>query len=148
MDRLTIPQQGWVVVCDGVKALFLRNDGDADHLSLTLLKMSNQPHPPTHELGTERPGRVFKSATTARSTVEPVDLHSEAETAFLIGVAEQLNRAVLDKKVAHLALVAPPKALGVLRRHLSNAARAAVVQEMDKDLAGLSVPDITRHLAA
>jgi protein required for attachment to host cells len=148
MDRLTIPHEGWVVVCDGVKALVLRNDGDAEHLALTLLQRTGESLPPTHELGTERPGRVFKSASSVRSAVEPTDLHDEAETAFLVGVAERLNHAVLDRKVAHVALVAPPRALGVLRKHLSNAARSAIVREVGKDLAGLSVPDITRHLAA
>jgi len=148
MDPLTIPRHGWVVVCDGVKALFLRNDGDAERPSLTVVTMANQPDPPTHELGSERPGRVFKSCSDARSSVEPVDLHNEAEVEFLTGVAKHLNRAVRDKEMRHVVLVAPPSALGVLRQHLSDDARAAVAREVDKDLTGHTVSDITRHLAA
>ena len=46
-----------------------------------------------------------------------------------------------------LILVAPPRALGVLRRIYSHNLRAAVRAEIDKDLVRLPVHEIEEHLA-
>jgi protein required for attachment to host cells len=136
------------VVCDGSKALFFRNDGNAERLNLTMLDVLAQADPPTRELGTDRPGRVHQSYGTARSAVETTDFHAEAEMAFLAMVAEQIDKAAREKLVNHVILVAPPKALGHLRKLLTDAARALVTAEIGKDLARLSTQEIEKHLAA
>jgi protein required for attachment to host cells len=46
-----------------------------------------------------------------------------------------------------LILVAPPRALGVLRQTYSHNLRAAVRAEIDKDLVRLPVHEIEEHLA-
>ena len=51
-----------VFVGDGQKALFLRNAGDATLLNLTTEHVFTDENPPTHEQGTDRPGRTFQSA--------------------------------------------------------------------------------------
>jgi protein required for attachment to host cells len=60
-----------VFVGDGQKALFLRNTGDATLLNLTTAQVLTDENPPTHEQGTDRPGRAFQSvAKTKRSGME------------------------------------------------------------------------------
>ncbi|PZW46828.1 protein required for attachment to host cells [Humitalea rosea] len=147
MQQLRIPTNAWVLVCDGAKALTFRNDGDTETLSLTLIESRAEAAPPTRELGTGRPGRVVESMGTKRSAVEQTDLHAEAEAVFLAQTIERLGQIVREQDVRHLILVAPPKALGIIRKHLTPALRAVIVHELDKDYAGLTTPDIERHLA-
>lgn len=147
MQKLRIPTNAWVLVCDGAKALTFRNDGDLDTVSLTLVDNEAEPAPPTRELGTDRPGRVVESSGTGRSAVDETDLHAEAEAAFLAQTIERLDHGVREHDVRHLILVAPPKALGIIRKHLTPALKAVIAAELDKDYAGLSTPEIERHLA-
>jgi len=147
MERVRIPWNSWVVVCDGVKALTLRNDGDAELLNLTLVDSHFQPAPPTSALGSDRPGRAFQSHGFNRSAEDETDLHAQMEAAFLSEVAERLDKAVRKHAIKSLVLVAPPKALGLLRKRLSPAVLAVVAAEVAKDLARLSTPEIEKHLA-
>lgn len=147
MDHVRIPWKGWIVVCDGAKALIFRNEGDAELLNLKLVEVIAEPHALSRDLGTDRPGRVYQSHGSARSTVEAPDFHSEAEAAFLAGIVDHLDKAVREHSVRHLVLVAPPKALGLLRQRLTPALRAIVTAEVDKDLAGLPTHEIEAHLA-
>jgi protein required for attachment to host cells len=147
MEHIKIPWKSWVVICDGAKALVFCNEGDAELLNLTLLDVLAQREPPSKELGTDRPGRVHQSHGAARSAVEVTDLHLEAEIAFITKLAEQLDKAVREHAVSNVILVAPPKALGMLRKHVSPALRAVVTAEIAKDLAHLSSREIEEHLA-
>ena len=47
-----------------------------------------------------------------------------------------------------LILVAPPRALGVMRQAYSHNLRAALQAEIDKDFVKLPVHEIEKHLAA
>jgi protein required for attachment to host cells len=148
MEHIRIPWKSWVVVCDGTKALVFSNEGDAELLNLKPIEISVEPDPPTHELGTDRPGRVHQSKGVSRSAVEGTDFHAQAEAEFISKLAERLDRAACDHEVKHIIIVAPPKALGILRKHMSPALQALVRAEIVKDLAQLSTPEIEKHLAA
>lgn len=148
MDQTSIPWKGWVVVCDGAKALFFRNEGDAELLNLKLMEEMDDEAPPAHELGTDRPGRVFSSVGTARSSVENTDFHDKAEADFLSAVAEKIGNAVHEHDIASLTVVAPPRALGLLRASLPSAAQAVVKAEIAKDLVRMPTNEIEKHLAS
>src|SRR5690606_12661373 len=100
----------------------------------------------TATLGTDRPGRTQHSGGTARSAMEQTDWHDQEEQEFLKALATRLDRAVQAKEVSHLVIVAPPRALGVLRKAFSQHVKDAMVAEIDKDLASHPVPDIEKHL--
>ena len=53
-----------------------------------------------------------------------------------------------EHEVKNLLLVAPPKALGLLRGKLSAAVKAVVSGEVGKDLTGFPVDQIEKHLLA
>jgi protein required for attachment to host cells len=89
---------------------------------------------------------VHQSVGEARSGVEQTDWHDRDEQEFLKALAARLDKAVQAKDVAHLVIVAPPRALGVLRKAFSPHVRDAIVTEIDKDLTGAPVPDIEKHL--
>lgn len=146
MGKLRIPFESWVLICDGQKALLLQNRGDAEHLDLHPIEVLAEAHPKTSELGTDAPGRSFQSYAPARSSVETTDLHAQEEEEFLRKLAQSVDAAASAHKVKHLVLVAPPKALGILRTALTPAARELVIDEIHKDLTHLPIGTIEAHL--
>ncbi len=148
MAKTSIRNGDWVVVCDGEKALIFENTGDADIINLvtreTLAAANNAA---TSEQGTDRPGRVHQSVGTARSSVEQTDWHDRAEQAFLRDVAGRLDRAVQAGDMKAIVLVAPPRAMGVLRAELSPHVVKALRAEIAKDYAGMPTDQIEKHLA-
>jgi len=148
MTKLKIKQGDWVIVCDGKKALVLENAGDEKFLNLKTREVFDHPDAKTSDLGTGAPGRSFSSVGTGRSAVEQTDLHTQEEEKFLRKVADRLDAAANAGQVKSLILVAPPRALGVLRQTYSHTLRAAVRAELDKDFVKLPLHEIEKHLAA
>src|SRR5262249_14566290 len=116
MPRVKIEQGEWVVVCDGAKALVLENVGDQKFLNLKTREVYEQEDPKTNEQGTDAPGRAINSVDARRSAMEQTDWHDQAEHRFLQRLAAYLDVAVSAGKAKSLVVVAPPRALGVLRQ--------------------------------
>lgn len=146
MGSVKLPEGAWVVVCDGRKALVLENVGDAEYPDLRMRDVDKQENPTTSAAGTARPGRVHQSANSRRSAMEETDLHQQAEEAFLVDLVHRLDSALLSKAVRHLVMVAPPRALGALRKSYSDHIRSALIAEIDKDLTTMPVDQIEKHL--
>jgi len=136
----------WVVVCDGAKALVLENTGDSKFPNLKTLEVFQHDDLATHEQGTDRPGRASSSVGGARSAVEQTDWHDQAEHSFLVKLAGHLDAAVTSGKAKSLIMVAPPRALGMIRPAYSHALKSAVRVEIDKDLVKQPVHQIEKHL--
>ncbi|HTT47878.1 MAG TPA: host attachment protein [Pseudolabrys sp.] len=147
MTDLLIQHDEWVVVCDGAKALVLQNIGDAKFPNLKTVAVYQQDDLPTRELGADKPGRAFSTAGHGgRGTVEQTDWHDQSEQAFLTQLAHKLDAAVAGGKTKSIILVAPPRALGMIRPAYSHALRGAVRMELDKDLVKHPVGEIEKHL--
>jgi protein required for attachment to host cells len=148
MQKLRIRQGDWIIVCDGKKALVLENIGDDKFLNLRTREVYEHPDPKTRELGTDAPGRALNSLGTPRSAMVQTDWHTQEEERFLRTLADRLDTAVNAGQAKSLILVAPPRALGVLRQTYSHALRGALRAEIDKDFVKLPVHEIEKHLAA
>ena len=147
MSKLLIQHGEWVVVCDGAKALVLENAGDAKFPNLKTIKVFEQKDLATHDLGTGPPGRAFSPAGHgSRSAVEQTDWHDQAERAFLVQLVKHLDAAITAGKTKSLIVVAPPRALGMIRPAYSHALKSAVRAELDKDLVKQPVHQIEKHL--
>jgi len=136
----------WVVVADGKKALFLHNHGDDDIIDLRVLDAHTQTNPATHDQGTDQPGRTNDAAGPGKSAMEATDWHQLAEDRFAHLVADDLNRAALANRFAHAIIVAPPKALAEIRKHLHKETVKRVAGEVNKDLTGHPVWEIEKIL--
>src|SRR6266568_1533399 len=99
MDKLIIPHDAFVFVGDGRKALFLRNEGDAQLVNLVTERVFVDENPPTHEKGTDRPGRAFPSSpnSNSRSAVEATDWHAIEEQRFVERVCAALEDLVRSR---------------------------------------------------
>jgi len=144
--ELKIDSGGWVVVCDGAKALVLENAGNRKTPSLKTREVYEQDDPKSSDLGTDKPGRAFSSAGNGRSAVGNTDLHDQEERKFLVKLAARLDRAVLQGETPSLIVVAPPRAIGMLRRSYSSHVKQALRAEVEKDYVKLPIDEITRHL--
>ena len=147
MSKPKIRHGEWVVVCDGKKALVLENAGDEKFLNLKTREVLDHPDLKTHEIGTDEPGRSFSSVGHGRSAMEQTDWHTQEEERFLQKLAGHLDAAVKAGQTKSLVIVAPPRALGVLRPAYSHDLRKALQAEVDKDFVKMPVHEIEKHLA-
>jgi protein required for attachment to host cells len=149
VNKLSIPHNAVIFVGDGRKALFLRNDGDEKFPNLKTERVFAEENPPTHEQGTDRPGRGAESSGThRRSSVEQTDWHRLEEDRFTGRVAAALEQLVRSQKVPALVIVAPPRTLADLRRDFHADVKKLIVAEINKDLTGHPVAEIETHLLA
>lgn len=148
MPKLKIDTGEWVVVCDGRKALILENAGDEKFPNLKTKEVFEQNNPPTHAQGTDAPGRSISSVGSARSAMEQTDWHEQAEREFLQNLAGRLDAALGAGDTKSLIVVAPPRALGMMRAAYSPALRGAVRKEVDKDFVRMPVHEIEKHLTS
>ena len=146
MSKLKIAPGEWVIICDGAKALVLENAGDEKFPNLKTREVYEQEDPKTHEQGTDAPGRAVNSIDARRSAMEQTDWQEQAEKAFLEKLTDRLNAAVEAGETKKLIVVAPPRALGILRQSYSLGVRNAVQAEVDKDYVKLPVHEIEKHL--
>ncbi|MGH6608972.1 MAG: host attachment family protein [Burkholderiaceae bacterium] len=148
MAGLKVPKDALVMVGDGEKALFLRNKGTPDSIKLEIENILEQDNPASHEQGTDKPGRAFASAGTARSAMEEVDWHQLGEDRFASQIAQALYKLAHANKFDALVVVAPPKVLGVLRKEFHKEVTDRITGELSKELASQYVPDIEKALNA
>jgi protein required for attachment to host cells len=147
MNKKLLRHGAWFAICDGKKALILENKGDAAYPKLETRQVFEQDNPPSREQGSAPPGRAFAGIGVRRGATEETDFHDQAEQAFLRSFAAALDGWVRDRGLHDLVLVAPPRALGTVRAALSDATRALLVAEVDRDYVKLPLYEIEQHLA-
>jgi protein required for attachment to host cells len=147
MTHISVNNGAWVLIGDGRRALFFVNHGDADLLDLRVLETRVDDNPPTHEQGSDRPGRSFNSFSPGRSAMENVDWHELEEERFARDMAARINVAAESHELKEIVVIAPPKTLGEIRKELSTKAQGLVVGELAKDLTRHPLPEIEKALA-
>jgi protein required for attachment to host cells len=119
-----------VAVADGATLKLFRNKGTEPHLDLVEFE-----HP---AINPTNPG----SGSRHRSDSSNPDPHRKEEDGFAAASASQLNRLALDGSLERLFVIADPRTLGELRKHIHAALQAKIVGELPKDLTDHSVHDI------
>lgn len=133
---MRVPHGTWVLVTDGSKALFLRNEGDARFPDLQFVAKWEQTVPPDRELKSSGPGHAFSSfeGGSRRSAYEETNFHDQAEIEFTGRVAEFLGEQARLNAIEQLIIIAPSRTLGRLRKHVSRSVSERVTAEIAKDL--------------
>jgi protein required for attachment to host cells len=147
MDQVRLEHDIWVVVADGEKALFLRNEGDSEYPNLQVMREMNEENPRTNGEGDEKPGRNFDGANGNKSAFEESDWHRMGKERFADDIAEKLYLLAHRGKFQKIVLVAPPVVLGEMRKVLHKEVSERVVGEVPKTLTNHPVPEIERILA-
>lgn len=146
---MRIANRTCVLVTDGRKSLFFRNEGDADFPNLKIMSKRVDDNPADREQKSDAPGHTFASASGAvrRSAYSEADFHQRAEDAFAAEAADFLRDQALAGAFDTLIVVAPPKTLGELRKHYHEEVRRRIAAEIPKDLVKHPVTEIERILA-
>ncbi|WP_425101286.1 host attachment protein [Tropicibacter sp. S64] len=142
----------WVLVADGEKALFLRNDIDEMNPDLNVVRIEQQENPSDREQSANRPGRMHDGGPGQKSAMDDTDWHELAKERFADDLAEILYKQAHKGAFERIVLVAPPNTLGELRSKLHKEVSDKVVAEVDKTLTNHPIDKIeallTRELAA
>jgi protein required for attachment to host cells len=152
-DAVQIPHDGYVLVADGRKMLFFRNEGDEAFPNLEVVAATEQKNPKTSDQGADEPGRTFSSSGTmgyrtgGRSAYSDTDFHTLEETRFAVDAADMLKQRALSNEFESLLIVAPPSTLGDLRKHYHKEVERRLVGEIAKDLTNHPVDQIEKIIA-
>jgi protein required for attachment to host cells len=139
---MPLPHDALVLVADARKMLFFRNHGDENRIDLRTEAHEARQDRKDREIKTDAPGTTKQSAGYGRSTYEEPDFHQQEEDRWIEEAAEELKVRVLRGDFGALAIVAPPKALGVLRKKLHKEVEKRIVCTVNKEMSGRPIPDI------
>ena len=140
---MPIPNRALVLVVDGRKMLFFRNEGDTNQIDLRT-EAHEERDDAAHDgdLKTDAPCTSHSSVGPGRSSMEETDFKQQDEDNWVKEAAEKLRLRALRGDFEHLCIVAPPKALGVLRKALHKEVEKRVVCTINKEMSGRPIPDI------
>jgi protein required for attachment to host cells len=144
---MALPNNALVLVADGRKMLFFRNEGDENQIDLRTEAHDQREDRKDSEIKTDAPGTAATRASsggaeTRRPAMGETDFHQQEEDRWIRDAAEEINRRALRNDFDALAIIAPPKALGVLRKELHKEAEKRLVYTINKAMSGRPVPDI------
>jgi protein required for attachment to host cells len=148
MQNIALKHGLWVVVADGEKALFLKNQGDAKFPDFQVVREMEQDNPATREQGVERPGRHSDGPSAHNSAYTETDWHRLGKERFADEIADRLYHCAHKGDFDELVLVAPPQVLGDLRKKLHKEVVDKVRGEFAKTLTNQPVWDIEKMLQA
>lgn len=169
---MQVPHNAFVLVADGRKMLFLRNEGDADYPDLKVEHAEEHPNPADRDQKTDAAGGASSTQmgagapaiarqggnagpngggqgagfAPARGTMEEVDFHQQEEDRFAAETAAMLKSEALSNSFEQLIIIAPPKTLGELRKHYHKEVERRLAGELAKDLTGHTIPEIEAAL--
>jgi protein required for attachment to host cells len=139
---MPLPHNALVLVADGTKHLFLRNFGDENQIDLRTESHDQREDRKDREIKTDAPGTQGQSAGYGRPAMEETDFHQQEEDRWIEDAAEELKKRALRNDFDALAIVAPPKALGVLRKALHKEVEKRIICTVNKEMSGRPIPDI------
>jgi len=134
------------LIADGEHARFVM--ADAEHVLRTERSFdSASAHLPSHELGSDRPGRDFESARPGSHGVEPrQDPHQREKLRFADFVADEIGIAAGEGTFERLVLVAPAYWLREIEDALDAHTASMVAGRLAKDLVKTPDDELPQHL--
>ncbi len=139
---MPLPHNALVLVADGRKMLLFRNHGDENQIDLRTESHDARQDRKDRYFRTDAPGTEKQSFGYGRSTYEETDFHQQEEDRWIKETAEELKARALRNDFDALAIVAPPKALGVLKKCLHKEVEKRIVCTVNKEMSGRPIPDI------
>ena len=139
---MPLPHNALILVADGRKMLLFRNHGDENQIDLRTEAHDARKDRKNGEIKTDAPGGIHQSAGYGHSSYEETDFHQQEEDRWIKDAGDELRKRVLRGDFEALAIVAPPKALGVLKKALHKEVEKRIVCIVNKEMSGRPIPDI------
>ena len=143
---MTIPHNALVLVADGRKMLFLRTQGKGQQIELVTEAHHERDDRKNSESKSDAAGAGAQSGGYGRPAMEETDFHQQDEDRYAADAADQLRIRALAGDYDALVIVAPPRTLGELRKHLHKEVEKRVVMELAKEMTDRPLPDIAAML--
>ena len=148
---MALPNQALVLVADGRKMLFLRNHGDENQIDLRTESHDQREDRKDREIKTDAPGTAAVAGSSGgadvhRPAMGETDFHQQEEDRWAKDAAEELKKRALRNDFDALAIIAPPKTLGVLRKELHKEVERRIVLTLNKEMTDRPLPDIEELL--
>ena len=143
---MALPHRALVLVADGTKVLFLRNHGDQNQIDLRTESHDAREDRKDREIKTDAPGTMKQSMGYGRPAMEETDFHQQEEDRWVKDAADELKKRALRNDFDALAVIAPPKALGVLKKCLHKEVQKRIVLTINKEMTDRPIPDIEELL--
>jgi protein required for attachment to host cells len=141
-------ERTWVVIADGAHARVLQFTPEKPRLEAVPDVSFTIDLPATHDLVSDRQGRVFESHGHANhAAAARTDPHRELKRGLAHKLADTLQTSLNDQRYDKLVLVAPPVTLGDLREALAKTVRARVTAELAHDFVKLPTSELQERLA-
>jgi protein required for attachment to host cells len=144
---MAIPHGALVLVADGKKMLWLRNQGDSEMIDLRTESHGKRADPMNRDIKTDAPGTQRQRWGDARPAMDETDFHQQGEDRWIREAADEVNRRALENDFEALAVVIPPRALGEFRKKLHKEAERRIVLTVNKSMTDRPIPDIEELLA-
>ena len=145
---MQVPHNSCILVADGKKLLFFRNEGDGLFPKLEVERKQEQTNAPTGDQKSDGAGQAFASWGAGSHAYSEADFHELEEDRFAAEAAQMLNRRALRNEFEALIVVAPPRTLGELRKHYHKEVEKRLSAEVAKDLTRHPVSEIEKILIA
>src|SRR5579862_3504923 len=137
----------WIVMADGGRAKIVAPRKDAPGFALVTEIDSPDLHHRTHDLVSDRPGRVQESAYSGHHAIAPhTDPHEAEKMDFMRRLAHHLNQRNAAGEFDELVVFAPPRCLHALRAALDGGTAVKVTHEAGEDLTKLPFAELPQHL--
>ena len=139
---MPLPNNALVLVADGRRMLFFRNTGDEQQIDLRTEAHESRKDRKNGDMRTDAPGTTQQSFGYGHSTYEETDFHRLEEDRWIKDAADELKARALRNDFDALAIVAPPRALGTLKKSLHKEVERRLVKTINKEMSGRPIPDI------
>lgn len=146
---MTLPNNALVLVADGRKALFLRNQGDGRRIDLRTTSHQEYDDRKDSDIKTDASGQSPAPAGKGLGggTMGEPDFHQQEKDRFAHDLAEKINAMALAGKFDAIVIIAPAKTMGELRAHWHDEVSKRVIGEHVKEMTDRPVQDIEAMLA-
>jgi protein required for attachment to host cells len=138
----------WILVAHAAGARILEVDAARRRFELVREEEHAKGRRKAQDLGTDQPGRTFDSAGQGgRHAMEPdTDPKRVERRKFVHHLAGELAAEIAVGRLDGFYLAAEPRLLGELREALPERAAERLRGEIHKDLANLTLPQLTERL--
>jgi len=138
----------WIVLVDGQHARAYKNEGPGRGIMALDDFERYRNGLPDRELGSDQPGRMSSVYGAGTDSFAPkTSLHEREEERFILAIAHLLDQALSAGQFDRLIMIAPPKALGFLRKTLSQNVQKHMTHALAKDLIKASPETLKMQLS-
>ena len=140
-------QTTWIVAADEHRVRIFEMEGKQDNFHEVEDFINPEARLNERDFNTDARGRYFGKGQGAGDTSDPrVTAAQHTTDLFSKSIGEYLDKARQEHRYDKLRLIAFPKFLGALRKHLSKEAQQLVEDEIPKDISNLEPRQIENYI--